>query len=312
MSLKIVFMGTPEFSVPTLEALIKNNFDILKVYTQPPKKSKRGLKINSSPIGQFCEKYKINFNNPIKLNDKEELNNLKKLSPDVVVVVAYGQIIPKLFLNVAKFGFINVHASLLPRWRGASPIQRSLIAGDTKTGVSIMRMESSLDTGPIFSSKSVVIRSGYDSERLHDILSGEGAKLLLKTLPKIINQDLNPVSQENSLATYAYKIKKSESIVDWNTSAISIENHIRAFRSWSSCSSKLSDGRVLKIIDAKAVIASSEISPGSIISVHKDYINVATGKGALKITVVQKPGGRKMSIKAYLNAHTLEGVSFVA
>ncbi|OUU80370.1 MAG: methionyl-tRNA formyltransferase [Gammaproteobacteria bacterium TMED78] len=308
-NVSIAFAGTPDFSVPCLKALINSHYHIPIVFTQPDRPYGRGQEMKESEVSSFAKNSGLNLIKPRSLKDIE-VSSLPEV--DLFIVVAYGQIIPKKLLFWPRVDSINVHASLLPRWRGASPIQRSLIAGDTKTGVSIMRMESSLDTGPIFSSKSVVIRSGYDSERLHDILSGEGAKLLLKTLPKIINQDLNPVSQENSLATYAYKIKKSESIVDWNTSAISIENHIRAFRSWSSCSSKLSDGRVLKIIDAKAVIASSEISPGSIISVHKDYINVATGKGALKITVVQKPGGRKMSIKAYLNAHTLEGVSFVA
>ena len=308
-NVSIAFAGTPDFSVPCLKALINSHYHIPIVFTQPDRPYGRGQEMKESEVSSFAKNSGLNLIKPRSLKDIE-VSSLPEV--DLFIVVAYGQIIPKKLLFWPRVDSINVHASLLPRWRGASPIQRSLIAGDTKTGVSIMRMESSLDTGPIFSSKSVVIRSGYDSERLHDILSGEGAKLLLKTLPKIINQDLNPVSQENSLATYAYKIKKSESIVDWNTSAISIENHIRAFRSWSSCSSKLSDGRVLKIIDAKAVIASSEISPGSIISVHKGYINVATGKGALKITVVQKPGGRKMSIKAYLNAHTLEGVSFVA
>ena len=140
MSLKIVFMGTSEFSVPTLEALIKNKFNIIKVYTQPPKKSRRGQKINPSTIEEFSKKNKLNFRNPINLNIDEEFKTFRELYPDIVVVVAYGQMIPKIFLNTAKFGFINVHASLLPKWRGAAPIQRAIMNGDKKTGVSIMKI----------------------------------------------------------------------------------------------------------------------------------------------------------------------------
>ena len=145
MSFKIVFMGTPEFSIPTLEALIKNKFNVVCVYTQPPTKSKRGQKINVSPIEEFSKKNKINFKNPTNLNSDEELNFFKELSPDIVVVVAYGQIIPKFFLNITKFGFINIHASLLPKWRGAAPIQRAIMNGDKKTGVSVMKIEEKLD-----------------------------------------------------------------------------------------------------------------------------------------------------------------------
>ena len=153
MSLTIVFMGTPEFSVPTLDALIKNKFNIVRAYTQPPKKSKRGHKINPSPIEEFCKKNKINFKNPINLNSDEEFKIFKELSPDIVVVVAYGQIIPKIFLNITKFGFINIHASLLPKWRGAAPIQRAIMNGDKKIGVSIMKIEEKLDSGPVLASK---------------------------------------------------------------------------------------------------------------------------------------------------------------
>jgi len=155
MSLNIVFMGTPEFSVPTLHTLIKNKFDVFKVYTQPPKKSKRGQKFNPSPIEEFCKKNKISFNNPPNLNSEEELKIFKKLSPDIVVVVAYGQIIPKSFLDIVKFGFINIHASLLPKWRGAAPIQRAIMNGDKKIGVSIMKIKEKLDSGPVLMSKEL-------------------------------------------------------------------------------------------------------------------------------------------------------------
>ena len=155
MSLNIVFMGTPEFSDPTLDALIKNKFNVFKVYTQPPKKSKRGQKVNQSPIEEFCKKNKISFSNPPNLNSEEELKIFKKLSPDIVVVVSYGQIIPKSFLDFVKFGFINIHASLLPKWRGAAPIQRAIMNGDKKIGVSIMKIKEKLDSGPVLTSKEI-------------------------------------------------------------------------------------------------------------------------------------------------------------
>ena len=153
MSLKIVFMGTPEFSLPSLDSIFRKKFNVIQVYTQPPKKSKRGQKINSSPIEEFSKKNKINFRNPPNLNTNEEFKIFKKLSPDIVVVVAYGQLIPKNFLKVAKFGFINIHASLLPKWRGAAPIQRAIMNGDKRIGVSIMKIEEKLDSGPVLASK---------------------------------------------------------------------------------------------------------------------------------------------------------------
>ena len=155
MSFNVVFMGTPEFSIPSLEMLVKRNFNILSVYTQPPKKSKRGQKINPSPVQEFCNDNKINFRTPINLNIDDELKKFEKISPDIVIVVAYGQIIPKKYLSVAKYGFINLHASLLPKWRGAAPIQRAIMSGEKKIGVSIMRIEEKLDSGAILTSKEL-------------------------------------------------------------------------------------------------------------------------------------------------------------
>ena len=159
MPYKIVFMGTPEFSVPSLDAVIKNKFNIVQVYTQPPKKSKRGQKINPSPIEEFSKKNKLNFRNPLNLNTDEEYEIFKKLSPDIVIVVAYGQIIPKNFLKIVKFGFINIHASLLPKWRGAAPIQRSIMNMDKKIGISIMKIEEKLDSGPVLASREFKLKA---------------------------------------------------------------------------------------------------------------------------------------------------------
>ena len=182
MSLNIVFMGTSEFSVPTLHTLIKNKFNVSKVYTQPPKKSKRGQKVNPSPIEEFCKKNKISFSNSPNLNSEEELKIFKKLSPDIVVVVAYGQIIPKSFLDVVNFGFINIHASLLPKWRGAAPIQRAIMNGDKKIGVSIMKIKEKLDSGPVLMSKELELDQNVTHGEMEKTLSLMGADLLIESL----------------------------------------------------------------------------------------------------------------------------------
>jgi methionyl-tRNA formyltransferase len=226
MSLNVVFMGTPEFSVPTLNALIKNKHNVIKVYTQPPKKSKRGQKVNPSPIEEFCKKNNINLSNPTNLNNKEELEILKKLSPDIVVVVAYGQIIPKNFLDIAKFGFINIHASLLPKWRGAAPIQRAIMNGDKKIGVSIMKIEKKLDSGPILASEELELDQNATHGEIEKQLSIMGANLLIKSLKNIEDGNSKFVDQVHSEATYAKKIDKSETKIYWSLDALKVLAHI--------------------------------------------------------------------------------------
>ena len=226
MSFKIVFMGTPEFSVPTLDALIKNKFNIVGIYTQPPKKSKRGQKINASPIEQFSKKNKINFRNPISIDSREEIEIFKKLSPYLAVVVAYSQIIPKNFLGATKFGFINIHASLLPKWRGAAPIQRAIMNGDTKTGVSIMRIEEKLDGGPVLSAKELDLDQTTTYGEIEKKLSELGASVLIESLKKIENGKAKFVDQVHSEATYAKKIDKTETKINWNLDANKVIRHI--------------------------------------------------------------------------------------
>merc|ERR1712093_209645 len=196
MSLKIVFMGTPEFSVPTLNLLIKNKFNVVKVYTQPPKKSKRGQKINPSPIEVYCKKNNISFKSPEILNVEEELKAFKELSANLAIVVAYGKIIPKIFLNTVKFGFINIHASLLPKWRGAAPIQRAIMNEDKNIGVSIMKIEQKLDSGPVLETKEIELDQNLTYGEIEKRLSVMGANLLIESLktiktgkPKFTTQD---------------------------------------------------------------------------------------------------------------------------
>ena len=214
MPLKIVFMGTPEFSVPTLDALIKNKFNVVRVYTQPPKKSRRGQKVNPSPIEEFCKKNKINFNNPSNLNSKGELEVFKKLSPDIVILVAYGQIIPKTFLDKVKFGFINIHASLLPKWRGAAPIQRAIMNRDKRIGITIMKIEEKLDSGPVLSFKEIELDKSATYGEIENKLSIEGANLLMKALENLKNSKVEYKKQDHLAATYAKKISKDETKIN--------------------------------------------------------------------------------------------------
>ena len=214
MSFNTVFMGTSEFSIPSLDALIKNKFNILCVYTQPPNKSKRGQKINPTVIEEFSKKNKINFKNPKNLNDENEFKIFKNLSPDIVVVVSYGKIIPKKFLNLVKFGFINVHASLLPKWRGAAPIQRAIMNGDKMIGVSIMKIEEKLDSGPILESKELELDQNATYGEIEKRLSLEGANLLLKSLKNIQDGKSQFLNQIDSEATYAKKIVKTETKIN--------------------------------------------------------------------------------------------------
>ena len=205
MPLKIVFMGTPEFSVPSLKSLISNKFDIIKIYTQPPKKSKRGQKINASPIEKFSKKNKINFRSPKNLKSDEEFKIFKELSADLAVVVAYGQLIPKVYLKTVKLGFINVHASLLPKWRGAAPIQRAIMNGDKKIGVSIMKIEEKLDSGPVLATKEIELGRNVTCGEAEKRLSVIGADLLIKSLKNIESGDIKFINQIHSEATYAKK-----------------------------------------------------------------------------------------------------------
>ncbi len=225
MPLKIIFMGTPEFSVPTLKALIDQNYEVLMIYTQPPKKSKRGQKVNISPIQSFSEKKNIPFRSPETLNNNE-YEFIKNLSADLGVVVAYGKLIPINILEATKLGFLNIHASLLPKWRGAAPIQRSIMNGDKKTGISIMKIQEKLDSGPIMASHELELNSNSTYGEVEKKLSDVGANLLIECLQTIEKGNSKFVEQLHSEATYAKKINKKEAKIDWNSNADKIVAHI--------------------------------------------------------------------------------------
>ena len=294
MPLKIVFMGTPEFSVPTLEALIKNKFNILSVYTQPPAKSNRGQKINASPIEEFSKKNKLNFRNPINLNSDEEFKIFKKLSVDLVVVVAYGQIIPKIFLSMAKFGFINIHASLLPKWRGAAPIQRAIMNGDTKTGVSIMKIKKKLDSGPVLSVKELNMDQNATYGEIEKKLSVIGADLLIEGLKKIENGNAKFIDQVHSEATYAKKIDKTETKINWNLDANKVIGSIHGLSPNPGAWFEYENER-FKVLRVKKTLSIGK--PGSVLD---ENLTIGCKSDSIQILEIQRQGKNKQPVKEFL------------
>ena len=294
MSLNIVFMGTPEFSVPTLDALIENKFNIICAYTQCPKKSKRGQKVNPSSVEEFCKKNKINFKNPTNLNNEKEFKIFKELFPDIVVVVAYGQLIPKNFLNIAKFGFINIHASLLPKWRGAAPIQRAIMNEDKKIGVSIMKIEEKLDSGPVLASKEIELDQNAIHGEIEKKLSVVGANLLVENLQKLESGNLKFIGQIHSEATYAEKISKGETKINWRLDATKVLAHIHGLSPSPGAWFEYENER-FKVLCANKFSASG--NPGTLLD---ENLTVACKSDAIQILEIQRQGKNKQSAKDFL------------
>ena len=294
MSLKIVFMGTPQFSVPALEILIKNKFNILSVYTQPPMKSKRGQKINVSPIEEFSKEHKLNLQNPTSLNNDEEFKNFKNLSADLAIVVAYGQLIPKKFLNITKFGFINIHASLLPKWRGAAPIQRAIMNEDEKIGISIMKIEEKLDSGPVLTSKELKLDQNTTYGEVEKKLSVMGAYLLVESLKNIESNNLKFIDQVHSEATYAKKIDKKETKIDWGQDANKVLAHIHGLSpnpgAWFGY-----ENERFKVLRAK--ISKMTGKPSSVLD---ENLTVACNSNSIQILELQRQGKKTQTTKEFL------------
>lgn len=299
MALNIIFMGTPDFAVPILKSVNNLNHNILEVYTQPPKKKNRGQKIKNSPIHDFSNKLNLPVRCPIAF-DEEEINHIKKLSPDLVIVVAYGKILPVKLLNLDKVLFINVHASLLPRWRGAAPIQRAIMNLDHETGVSIMKIVTELDAGPVLLQSKIKITKEINYKELSVQMSELGVKLILDTLKLIENKSANFIEQNESEATYAKKIEKSETKISWNDDAEKIIAKINAFSPNPGCWFELNGSRV-KIIKAKKII--SEGIPGTILD---DNLTIACSKNAIQIIEIKKEGKQKMAAEEFLRGNKIK------
>ena len=287
-------MGTPEFSVPTLNLLIKNKFNVLKVYTQPPKKSKRGQKINPTPIEEYCKKNKISFRNPEILDTKEELKIFKELSANLIVVVAYGKIIPNDFLNIPKFGFINIHPSLLPRWRGAAPIQRAIMNEDKKIGVSIMKIEEKLDSGPVLASREFELDKTENHGEVEKKLSLEGSDLLIECLNSIENESSKFIKQDDSQASYAKKIEKNETKINWNKDANKVLAHIHGLAPHPGAWFEFNQER-FKVL--KVALSTAKGQSGHVLH---DNLTIGCGSGAIQILELQRQGKNKQTTKEFL------------
>jgi len=295
MQKKIIFMGTPMFAVPILKSLYQNGYPITCVYTQPPRKSQRGQKINKSPIQGICETLSLGFRTPVYLETDAEYEFFKSLEADVVVVVAYGQIIPKKFLNLAKKGFINIHASLLPKWRGAAPIQRSIMNLDKETGISIMKIEEKLDSGPICNFYKIDLKNNLNSSEVSEKLSLIAAEKILDNIDDILDDSANFKEQNHSQATYAPKIEKFEGIIDWSKKADQIIGKINGLYPIPGAFFILK-GERYKIL--KAEIASGLGKPGEVIS---DYLEIACGDNrSIKIKEIQRQGKRVQNISEFI------------
>ena len=299
MALNIIFMGTPEFAVPILNSIFKSDHKILQVYTQPPRKKNRGQKINISQVHKFSIENKIDVSHPETFDD-EEVKKILNLNPNVVVVVAYGKILPAKLLDNSKIKFINIHASLLPKWRGAAPIQRALMNLDKETGVSIMKILPKLDTGPVMMQSKIKIDKKTDFERLSNTMALLSAKMILQSLDLIEKRKAKFVPQDETKATYATKLEKKEYLIDWNDDSEKVAAKIKALYpkpgSWF-----LFKGSRIKVLKVEEVKAKG--NPGEII---KSNFTIACGSNAVRLLEIQKEGKKRMSIDDYLKANNLK------
>jgi methionyl-tRNA formyltransferase len=300
--LRLVFAGTPEFAVPHLAACRREDVDIVAVYTQPDRPAGRGRALSASPVKQTAQALGIAIEQPENFRVPGAVDRLHAYAPDLLVVVAYGLILPRKVLGIPRHGCWNVHASLLPRWRGAAPIQRALLAGDAQTGVCLMQMEAGLDIGPVLLQRSLPIAEDDTGGTLHDKLAVLGAQLLGQGLDRLIAAaPLVSQPQPDEGVTYAHKLDKAEARFAWDQSAIAIERRVRAFDPWPVAEAELA-GEVLRIWKASALPRSIAVPPGSIVAAGRDGIDVACADGVLRIRELQRAGGRRIGAADFVNA----------
>ncbi|WP_445372784.1 methionyl-tRNA formyltransferase [Methylomonas sp. HW2-6] len=304
--MKIVFAGTPEFAVPTLQTLIDSPHEVVAAYTQPDRPAGRGRKLTASPIKDLALTAGIPVAQPENFKTAEAIQALADLKPELLVVVAYGLILPQAVLDIPKFGCINVHGSLLPRWRGAAPIHRAVMAGDAKTGVTIMKVVKKLDAGDMLLKLECPISADATSSELHDRLAELGAQGLLQVVDMIERGALQAEAQDESLVTYAHKLEKQEALIDWRQSAVELDRKIRGLNAWPVAQTTFS-GQILRVWRSEVLEKAATLAPGAIDS-SAQALDVATGDGMLRLLEVQLPGGKRINGKDFLNAHPAAGV----
>ncbi len=305
--LRIAFAGTPEFAAISLSALIKaDQHDLVTVFTQPDRPAGRGRKIQKSAVKELAESNDLNVLQPLSFKDPETLETLRSLNLDLLIVVAYGQILPQAILDTPRLGCINVHGSLLPRWRGAAPIQRAIEAGDPESGVTIMQMAAGMDTGPMYLKAACPIEQNATAQVLHDKLADLGAETLLETVTTLSAGSAKLEDQDESLVTYAAKITKEEATINWQEPAVVIQRKVCAFNPTPVCHTELFDKKV-RIWEAEVINSDSDLNSGKkageIVKTSREGIDVATGEGLLRIKVLQMAGKRRIDVADFVNGN---------
>lgn len=310
IDMKLIYMGTPDFAVASLEAIIHAGHQVVAVVTQPDKQKGRGKEVQMTPVKICALKHGIPVLQPQKIRDPEVIAELKKYSADIFVVAAFGQLLPEEVLNMPGYGCINIHASLLPAYRGAAPIQWVIINGEERTGITIQQMAKGLDTGDMLMKKEVAIDKKETGESLHDKLMAAAAELIVEALPKIEAKELEPEKQDDALSSYAAKLNKSMGQIDFSKDAVSIERLIRGLNSWPSAYTTYR-GRTLKIWEADVVPSEERKEPGTVLSKNKDSFDVATGKDMIRVKSLQPEGKKRMSARDFLLGYEINcGMKF--
>jgi methionyl-tRNA formyltransferase len=293
---RIVFAGTPDFALASLRALVEGGNAPVAVFTQPDRPAGRGKKLTASPVKRYALEQDIPVQQPASLRDAQAVERLAALDPDLLVVAAYGLILPQEVLDIPTHGCLNVHASILPRWRGAAPIQAAILAGDAQTGISLMAMEAGLDTGPVFHVEETPIREDETAGELHDRLAALGARALVGQLDAIVAGRVEPIPQDDALATYAPKIDKQDARIDWGLPAIAVARRIRAYNPFPGAFCCGGDSQApLRIKIWKASVAPGSAEPGTVLRSDREAILVACGEGAISLEELQLPGKRRVS-----------------